>query len=210
MMLSAGTIQNLERKFKLNLINSITGVKPANLIGTISSEGQTNLAIISSVVHLGSDPALVGFITRPTGEVPRHTYENILDTGYFTINHVTADFIKNAHYTSTKFPREVSEFKICGFDEEYLDEFKAPFVKESVVKLGVKYHQQLPIELNGTRLMVGEIKTIVFPDGAVNYKGYLDLENFHNVGIGGLNQYYKLTKIGEFPYARLGEEPSFD
>lgn len=210
MMLSAGAIQNLDRKFRLNLINSITGVKPANMIGTISSEGEANLAIISSVVHLGSDPALVGFVTRPTEEVPRHTYHNILDTSYFTINHVNAEYIKNAHYTSTKFPREISEFEKCGFNEEYLDDFKAPFVKESSVKVGVKYLQQLPIELNGTRLMIGEIQTIIFPDDAVNEKGYMDLEGFGNVGIGGLNQYYSLKKIGEFPYARLGEEPDFD
>ncbi|AKE51809.1 flavin reductase family protein [Kangiella geojedonensis] len=210
MMLSAGAIQNLDRKFRLNLINSITGVKPANMIGTVSSDGETNLAIISSVVHLGSDPALVGFVTRPTEEIPRHTYQNILDTTYFTINHVSAEYIKNAHYTSTKFPREISEFKECGFSEEYLDDFKAPFVKESLIKIGVKYRQQLPIELNGTRLMIGEIQTIIFPDDAVNEKGYMDLEGFNNVGIGGLNQYYSLKKIGEFPYARLGDEPDFD
>jgi len=210
MMLSAGAIQNLDRKFRLNLINSITGVKPANMIGTVSSDGETNLAIISSVVHLGSDPALVGFVTRPTEEIPRHTYQNILDTTYFTINHVSAEYIKNAHYTSTKFPREISEFKECGFSEEYLDDFKAPFVKESLIKIGVKYRQQIPIELNGTRLMIGEIQTIIFPDDAVNEKGYMDLEGFNNVGIGGLNQYYSLKKIGEFPYARLGDEPDFD
>ena len=29
---------------RLNLINSITGIKPANLIGTISKDGHTNLA----------------------------------------------------------------------------------------------------------------------------------------------------------------------
>ena len=210
MMLSAGAIQNLDRKFRLNLINSITGVKPANMIGTVSSDGETNLAIISSVVHLGSDPALVGFVTRPTEEIPRHTYQNILDTTYFTINHVSAEYIKNAHYTSTKFPREISEFKECGFSEEYLDDFKAPFVKESLIKIGVKYRQQIPIELNGTRLMIGEIQTIIFPDDAVNEKGYMDLEGFNNVGIGGINQYYSLKKIGEFPYARLGDEPDFD
>ena len=210
MMLLAGAIQNLDRKFRLNLINSITGVKPANMIGTVSSDGETNLAIISSVVHLGSDPALVGFVTRPTEEIPRHTYQNILDTTYFTINHVSAEYIKNAHYTSTKFPREISEFKECGFSEEYLDDFKAPFVKESLIKIGVKYRQQIPIELNGTRLMIGEIQTIIFPDDAVNEKGYMDLEGFNNVGIGGLNQYYSLKKIGEFPYARLGDEPDFD
>ncbi|GAA4351951.1 flavin reductase family protein [Kangiella taiwanensis] len=210
MNLSVNDIAQLERKYRLNLINSITGVKPANLIGTVNSKGQSNLAIFSSVVHLGSDPALIGFITRPTGEVPRHTYENILENRYFTVNHVPASHIKNAHYTSTKFPESVSEFSQCGFTEEYVDGFKAPYVKEATTKIGVRYCQQLPIELNDTRLMIGEIEHIIVPDDAVNDKGYLDLESQSNVGIGGLNQYYRLSKEDEFPYARLGEEPSFD
>ena len=38
---------------RLNIVNSITGIKPGNLIATMSKENETNLAIFSSVVHLG-------------------------------------------------------------------------------------------------------------------------------------------------------------
>ena len=55
----------MDKISRLNLINSITGVKPSNLIGTKSKDGFSNLAIFSSVVHLGSKPPLIGFITRP-------------------------------------------------------------------------------------------------------------------------------------------------
>ena len=51
---------------RLNIVNSITGIKPANLIGTISKNKISNVAIFSSVVHLGSNPALIGVIVRPT------------------------------------------------------------------------------------------------------------------------------------------------
>jgi hypothetical protein len=37
-------IKKLDRFFRLNLINGVTGIKPANLIGTISSVGEKNLA----------------------------------------------------------------------------------------------------------------------------------------------------------------------
>ena len=47
-------ILNLDRMPRVNLISAITGVKPANLVGTISSDGIHNLAIFSSVVHMGS------------------------------------------------------------------------------------------------------------------------------------------------------------
>ena len=58
-------IAALDRISRLKIINSVTGVKPANLIGTINKRGITNLAVFSSVVHLGSNPALLGLISRP-------------------------------------------------------------------------------------------------------------------------------------------------
>ncbi|MDP3360397.1 MAG: flavin reductase [Lutibacter sp.] len=112
-------LKNLDRVKKLNLINSITGIKPANLIGTISPKQETNLAIFSSVMHFGSDPALLGFVLRPAQDVPRHTFENIMENGFYTINHVQTSFIEKAHYTSTKFKKEDSEFEKCKLTEEY-------------------------------------------------------------------------------------------
>ena len=58
-------IKGLEKIYRLNLINSCTGYKSANLIGSIDKEGNTNLAIFSSITHLGSDPAMIGFVLRP-------------------------------------------------------------------------------------------------------------------------------------------------
>ena len=78
MYLSKQDIANTSRIRRLNIVNSLSGIKPANLVGTISNNNETNLAIFSSVVHLGSDPALLGFVLRPEQEVRRHTYENIL------------------------------------------------------------------------------------------------------------------------------------
>ena len=58
MHLTKEQIQKTSRIKRLNIINSITGVKPANLIGSISENGHSNLAVFSSIVHLGSNPAL--------------------------------------------------------------------------------------------------------------------------------------------------------
>ena len=59
MYLTNEQIQQTARIKRLNIINSITGVKPANLIGSISENGHSNLAIFSSIVHLGSNPCLL-------------------------------------------------------------------------------------------------------------------------------------------------------
>ena len=54
-------IEKLEKIYRVNLMNSCSGYKSANLIGTISNNGQYNLAVFSSIVHLGSNPPLLGF-----------------------------------------------------------------------------------------------------------------------------------------------------
>ena len=209
MHLTKEQIQETARIKRLNLINSITGVKPANLIASISKDGDSNLAIFSSLVHLGSNPALLGFVLRPQHEVRRDTYDNILATGYYTINHIHPDFIANAHYTSAKFSKQDSEFEKCQLTEEYLYDFSVPFVKESRVKIGMKLEDMLPIKMNKCVMVIGSIQPLWIDDVAVEEDGQVNLELLNDVGIGGLNSCYKLERIGQFPYARVNELPDF-
>jgi len=208
MYFSNEDIKNLPRIKRLNLINSITGVKPANLIGTRSKEN-SNLAIISSIVHLSTNPPLLSFMLRPDHKVRRHTYENIKSEGFFTINNITDNFIEQAHYTSAKFDREVSEFKECNFTEEYLSDFTSPFVKESSLKLGMSYVESVFIKSSNTVMVVGKIEHIYISEHAINKDGLVDLEVLKTVGISGLNSYYKLKKLADFPYARVEDVPDF-
>ena len=208
MLLDKQQIENLDRKYKLNLINSISGIKPANLIGTKSNEGKDNVAIFSSVVHLGSSPAQLGIIMRPQGEVPTDTYRNILSTKYYTINHISDSFIKKAHYTSAKLKKGHSEFERMNIEKDFLKDFYAPFVKESNVKIGMKHLQNIPLP-NGCIFMIGTVEMIILPDNAINDLGQLDLCMYNCTGISGLNTYYSLNKIDTFPYVRNNEIPDF-
>jgi flavin reductase (DIM6/NTAB) family NADH-FMN oxidoreductase RutF len=202
-------LDNLPRRRRANLINSATGYKPANLIGTISSAGETNLAIFSSLVHLGADPPLIGFIQRPVGEVPRHTYENIKETGFYTVNHIHRSFVEQAHYTAAKFEREVSEFAACSLTEEYIEDFKAPFVKESKIKMGVKFVDEMLIKQNGTILVIGEIQHVAVPESSILESGNIDLNAVDDIAISGLDTYHQVTGIKTMPYAKPEEKPEF-
>ena len=202
MHLTKFEIDGLDKVFRLNLINSITGIKPANLIGTQNTNGQTNLAIFSSVVHLGSNPPLLGMITRPVDEVPRHTYSNIKETGFYTINSVPDHLTEAAHFTSAKFNEEESEFDTCGFKPMYIDGFPAPFVEESAIKIGLKLIEEVPLKINGTILLIGEIVHLIADDNCISSEGYLNLQKMKIAGISGLNSYYSLQKISDYPYAR--------
>ena len=85
--LSKEEIQSFETRKRASFVNSLSGFKSANLIGTHDLDKKTNLSIVSSLFHLGSSPALMGFIIRPDS-ARRDTIENIRATKYFTINHI--------------------------------------------------------------------------------------------------------------------------
>jgi flavin reductase (DIM6/NTAB) family NADH-FMN oxidoreductase RutF len=202
-------IMNWDERFRLKFINSISGYKGVHLIGTKNKSDQTNLAIFNSIVHIGSSPPLIGFILRPL-TVDRNTYTNIIETGYYTINHVHRPFFKQAHYTSAKFPEGVSEFDECNLTPEYSDSFFAPFLGESKVKLALKFKEDIEIEANGTRLIIGEIQKVIIEDDYVEEDGQIDLEKAKDVCVTGLNQYSTVVKFKNLPYARLAEVPKFN
>lgn len=208
MLYTQQDIADLDRIARLKMINSVTGIKPANLIGTKRNEGTTNLAVFSSVVHLGSNPALLGLISRPKSKDSGHTLKNIQENGVYTINHIHPEFTMQAHYTSAKFEGGISEFERCGLTEEYIANYHAPFVKESHFKIGMRFKEAIPIPLNGTTLIIGEIEYIFIPDSAM-VNDDIDLEQANSVGISGLNSYYELKKIAQYPYVRVSEVPNF-
>lgn len=76
-ILTVSDLAEMHMLARVQLATSLPGVKPVALIGTINSAGQTNLAPFSSIVHLGSNPALLGMVTRPY-VVDRHTLANII------------------------------------------------------------------------------------------------------------------------------------
>lgn len=205
-LISRSDIEAMDKIQRLNLVNSVTGYKAANLIGTRSATGHSNLAIISSLMHLSSSPPVLGFMQRPT-TVPRHTYHNITETGTFTINHVHAEFVDRAHYTSAKFEKHESEFSSCKLGEQYLNGFPAPFVKESRLKLGVKYLETYEIRQSNTLFVVGSIEMLYLPEDLIHEDGQLDLNVLETVAISGLNNYHAPEQIASFPYARPGQFP---
>lgn len=197
---SSNDISNMEKRYRTNFINSLSGYKSANLIGTVSPTGISNLAIFSSVVHLGADPALVGFINRPHS-VERQTLENIYATGYYTINHVNESFYTAAHQTSARYAADVSEFEATGLTEQY-STLDAPYVAESTIKYGVKYLGKQEIEYNQTVLIIGEIIEVYCDQKYLEKDGKIDLVRAQSVAVSGLDEYHHTNSLGRQAYAK--------
>lgn len=203
---SKDDLDGMERIYRLSLINSISGYKPANLIGTRAADGQENLAIFSSAIHLGSDPALIGLVSRPT-TVERHTLDNIHESQHYSINHVPVDAVGEAHYTSAKWERGTSEFAACGFEAEYTSDFPVPMVKGSPIRMIAKLVEEIPIKSNGTLLIVGQVLHLEVTTSAIDEDGSIDLASAGTAAISGLNSYYEAKRIAKYPYARVNQEP---
>jgi flavin reductase (DIM6/NTAB) family NADH-FMN oxidoreductase RutF len=202
-IISSSTIQTWERFYRANFINSLTGFKSVSLIGTINEKGKINLGIFSSLVHIGSDPALVGYINRPIKAAP-HTLANIQSTGVYTINHIHPSFLEQAHQTSAKYPDEVSEFDEVGLTPEFLENTSAPFVKESKVKYSLSLEEIIPIRLNDTFLVIGKIQQIKLEEAIVLPDGFLELDKASSICSNGIDGYYSTRLIDRYHYAKPG------
>lgn len=198
-------ILGLEKSYRIKLINSITGFKSANLIGTSNKEGQSNLAIFSSVTHLGSSPPLVAMFSRPH-TVARHTLKNIQETGLYTINHINESMAKKAHLTSARWPIEVSEFGACGLTEDYEESFSAPYVKESLIKLGVELKEIHDLSINQTVLIIGQIVEIICPETSLMTDGFCDLEQCQTLTISSCDSYHKTERLFRLSYAKTNKK----
>lgn len=198
-------ITGLDKAFRTALINGISGTKSANLIATKNKEGHENVALFSSVIHLGANPPLLGFVMRPV-HVERHTYLNILETNVFTVNAVEATFQQNAHQTSARYPREVSEFEACGLTPLYENGFPAPFVSESPLRVGCTVVEDIEIISNRTRLIVGKVHLVTVKDELLRADGSLDLSAGNIAAITGLDEWHQLSQSMRYAYAKPFEE----
>lgn len=199
-IISLQEIMEMEQRFRTQFINSLPGVRGANLIGTISEDGITNLAIFNSVVHIGAHPPYMGLIMRPV-HVPRGTYQNILATGVFTINHVHEGILAQSHQTSARY--EISEFDATGLTPKYTNTHKAPYVAESKVSIGLRLVEDQLIRCNETRLLIGEVTEVILQEEYRSSSGTLQLEQAGSMGSGGLETYYSVKTAATIPYAKV-------
>ena len=191
----------MEQRKRAQFINSISGFRSVALIGSIDTQGQTNLAIFSSIVHIGSNPPLLGFIMRPDS-VERHTLTNIMDTGYYTINHINSSMYEKAHQTSARYPKNVSEFDAAQLTPQFKDGFMAPFVKESHIQIGMEFKERIEISINQTSMIIGEIKWVHYPDHCLSEDGFLDIEKAGSITSTGQDSYHTTQLLQRLQYAK--------
>jgi flavin reductase (DIM6/NTAB) family NADH-FMN oxidoreductase RutF len=194
-------LMDMEQRKRAQFINSISGFRSVALIGTTDTKEQTNLAIFSSIVHIGSNPPLLSFIMRPDS-VERHTLTNIMDTGFYTINHINADMYEKAHQTSARYPKSVSEFDAAQLTPVFKNDFVAPFVAESQIQIGMEFRERIEININQTSMIIGEIKFVHYPTNCLLEDGFIDIEKAGTITSTGLDSYHTTQVLKRLEYAK--------
>ncbi len=194
-------IDAMGKHARVQFANSLPGPKPVSLIGTISADGHTNLAPFSTVTHLGSNPALIGLVSRPD-LVDRHTLSNILATRSYTINHIHSEILHQAHACSARHPRDVSEFDATGLTQHFEEKIVAPFVSESRLRFALELVETIPISANGTVLIIGKVILVQLPDYSLSEDGSIDLPALGSLASTALDTYFQLTAPVRLPYAK--------
>jgi flavin reductase (DIM6/NTAB) family NADH-FMN oxidoreductase RutF len=194
-------ILGMSQGFRRNLMNTISGYKSCNLIGTLSHAGVANVAVFNSVVHVGATPPCLGFMLRPL-TVPRQTYHNIKSRAYFTINQVTVPFYEEAHQTSAKYDEQTSEFEACGLHPQFTAAHPAPYVQESPIKLGLQFEEEHHITASGAIFIVGRVVEVLIDEALLDSEGHVLLEQAPAVAVAGLDSYYRAEPLSRLPYAR--------
>lgn len=207
MQIQYSEILTLERNYRANLINSITGFKSVSLLGTKHENGNLNLAIFSQIFHVGANPPLIGVLFRPESTLGgNHSFKNVRNTEYFTLNHIRADFYIQAHQTSARYSDEVSEFDAVGLTPFFTEKFYAPYVKESPIKIGLKKEEEIPLKINGTTLIIASVQELIVDDAFILEDGFVDLNKAGSITCSGLDAYLSTQKLGRLTYAKPNEE----
>ncbi|MCX6294181.1 MAG: hypothetical protein NT127_07800, partial [Sphingobacteriales bacterium] len=121
--------------------------------------------------------------------------------------HINKSIYKQAHQTSARYPKDISEFDETGLTPEFQNNFKAPFVKESYIKYGLEFIEKHDLEINGTILVIGKVVEVILPESCLLSDGAIDIEMAETIAISGLDCYHTTNKIARLSYAKTDKMP---
>ena len=110
--------------------------------------------------------------------------------------------LKDAHHTSAKYERSISEFEVTNLETDYKDNFYAPFVKDCPIQLAMKYVEEYEIKANNTKLIIGEIQGLYIKDNLLQKDGFINLADGNIAAINGLDGYSIPTFKERLDYQR--------
>lgn len=147
-------------------------------------------------------------IIRPSpAGTERHTLDNILETGSYTLNPVLGEHAASAHQTSVRYNRCDSEFDSTDFSEHWVEGIAAPFVEQAPIHIGLSLAEHQVLAINGVHLVIGRIDYLAYPEEQLRDDGSLDLADIGTLVAAGLDSYHEVNTGVRFRYAKPDQPP---
>lgn len=191
---TAADLEAADRAWRINFINCLIGAKNLHVLITRNSNGTYNAAIFNSGIHVGSSPPYIGFLLRPT-TVPRHTYENLRQYPYATLNAVTEAFRQRAHATHAKLPYGESELEHFALSPQWIAGEDLPYIEESPLMARLRWVEEHLLTVNQTRFLIFAVESVhiaVEPD----QDGFFRMDKLGLVAGSGCDAYWRVEYLG--------------
>lgn len=184
---------------------SCVAPRPIAFVATRSSDGIVNLSPFSFFNAFGANPPVVAFSPafRGTDGSSKHTYDNIIETGEFTVSTVSYDMVEQMSLSSADWPREVDEFEASGFTPHSSRVVAPPGVAEAAMfmECTLMHHLSLGNGPASGNLIVGEVKMFHIKESVFVGK-YPDIDRLDLVARMGGPNYCRASGDSVFSLAK--------
>lgn len=143
------------------LLNSVVVPRPIAWITSLGPDGVGNLAPHSFFNVACARPPIVSFAS--VGR--KDTLRNVLATGHFVVNLVSADLAELANASSAPFDPDVDEAETLGVALEPSAIVPVPRVADSPASIECRLHSS--IKLGNSHLVLGDVLAITVADEAL-------------------------------------------
>ena len=155
----AEDLQAMPKRQRTEFVQGLSGIK--SLFAIITTNGSTfNVAPFNSIVHISSNPARIGYISRPDNN-HRHTLQNIIAQQSFSINSVREKDLEDVVSCSENLPSDHSEFEGKSIRSTSYKEHSIPALQNADVQIFCEYEEHITIPSSQGLLVIGRIQEVL-------------------------------------------------
>ena len=149
-------IDAMDTKPRYNLLSSLIVPRPIAWVTTVDATGRINAAPFSFFNLMSGTPPVVVLGIGNRDGAPKDTARNIVDTGEFVINLVTAELLDAMNITAIDFDAGVDEIGEAGLETVASYAVAPPRIAGSPVALECNFTQSVALR-QGRNMLVGAV-----------------------------------------------------
>lgn len=176
--------EQLDERERYRLLVNTVLPRPIALITTCDQQGRVNTAPFSFFNVMGSEPAVLALGLENdahSADGLKDTTRNILATGQFVVNLISAKMARAMNICSITYPTGQSEHLQAGLDLAPSVQVQPPRIAPCPVQFECRLHTAL--DLGPLRhIVIGEILHLHCDDAILTAEGRIDIDAYDPIG----------------------------